>query len=115
MDRNGPPPGAVTFINRFTVTGDPEEFEAAFAKVAAFMTARPGILGHTLSRHLDEPGQYVNVAVWRDAGSLRAAVAHPDFGAHAGELRRLATSESDVYVERQRHLGGAGGRQGEAV
>ncbi|MEV7289282.1 antibiotic biosynthesis monooxygenase family protein [Streptomyces sp. NPDC093252] len=114
MERSGPPAGVVTFINRFTVTGDPQEFEAAFAKVASFMTAQPGILGYTLSRHAEQPGGYVNVALWENAGALRAAATHPDFGAHVGELRRLATSESDVYVERQRYLG-APAQQGGAV
>ncbi|MFD3735183.1 antibiotic biosynthesis monooxygenase family protein [Streptomyces sp. NPDC058632] len=114
MEHSGRPAGVVTFINRFTVSGDPQEFEAAFAKVASFMTAQPGILGYTLSRHAEKPGSYVNVALWQGAGALRAAAAHPDFGAHVGELRRLATSESDVYVERQRYLGDAT-QQGEAV
>ncbi|MEW2400568.1 antibiotic biosynthesis monooxygenase family protein [Streptomyces sp. NPDC046862] len=114
MEQSGRPAGVVTFINRFTVNGDPQEFEAAFAKVAAFMTAQPGILGYTLSRHAEQPGSYVNVALWQNAGALRAAAAHPDFRAHVGELRRLANSESDVYVERQHYLGDAT-RQSEAV
>ncbi|MCO1576063.1 antibiotic biosynthesis monooxygenase [Crossiella sp. SN42] len=95
----------VTFVNRFTVQGDPEEFERAFAQVAKFMADQPGIKGYTLSRHSEDPRQYVNIAVWTDAGALRAAVAHPEFGAHVGALRALAVSESDLYLERHAFVG----------
>ncbi|MET9390165.1 antibiotic biosynthesis monooxygenase family protein [Streptomyces sp. NPDC006624] len=99
--------GSVTFVNRFTVSGDPGDFEKAFARVADFMTAQPGILGYTLSRHADDPQRYVNIARWQDAAALRAAVGRPGFQEHVGELRKLAESTSELYVERQRYLDGA--------
>ncbi|MFC8870961.1 antibiotic biosynthesis monooxygenase family protein [Streptomyces sp. NPDC057148] len=97
--------GSVTFVNRFTVTGDPDDFEKAFARVAEFMTVQPGILGYTLSRDADDPQRYVNIARWKDAPALRAAVSRPGFQEHVAELRTLAESSSELYVERQRYLG----------
>ncbi|MGO1057032.1 antibiotic biosynthesis monooxygenase family protein [Crossiella sp. CA198] len=97
--------GGVTFVNRFTAKGDPEEFERAFAQVAKFMADQPGIKGYTLSRHSEDPQQYVNIALWEDAGALRAAVSHPEFGSHVGALRQLAVSTSDLYQDRHRVQG----------
>ncbi|MFJ1597392.1 antibiotic biosynthesis monooxygenase family protein [Streptomyces sp. NPDC088261] len=99
-------PTSVTFVNRFTVTGEPKEFEEAFSRTADFMTGQPGILGYTLSQDTEDPQRFVNIARWKNAQSLRAAVSNPDFQAHVGELRKLATSESRLYSERQRYLDG---------
>lgn len=97
----------VTFVNRFTVQGDPQEFERAFGRVGAFMEVQPGIIGYTLSRDISDPQRYVNIALWESADALQSAVEKPEFKAHVVELRRLAESESALYVERVRS--GAGG------
>ncbi|MFI2346159.1 antibiotic biosynthesis monooxygenase family protein [Streptomyces sp. NPDC019443] len=104
MANQGDRAGNVTFVNRFTVAGEPDDFEKVFARIAEFMTAQPGILGYTLSRHVDDPKRYVNIARWENVQALRAAVAEPDFQEHVRELRQLAESESELYVERQRYL-----------
>ncbi|WP_170181551.1 hypothetical protein [Haloactinospora alba] len=44
----------------------------------------------------------MNVALWASVEALRTAVRHPDFTAHVSELRRLADSDSEAYVERVR-------------
>ncbi|MEG8280493.1 antibiotic biosynthesis monooxygenase family protein [Streptomyces sp. AHA2] len=88
----------VTFINRFTVTGPPEEFERLFEDTSAFFHDRPGFLSHRLLRHSEQPGSYVNVAEWADTESFRAAVTHPDFAPHAAALRTLSTSEPNLYA-----------------
>jgi deoxynogalonate / 12-deoxyaklanonic acid monooxygenase len=94
----GPPGGdAVTFINRFTVHGSPEEFERRFADSCAFMAARAGYLGNTLLRHAQDPQAYVNIALWRDAQHFQRAVADPAFGPHRDALRALSASEPGLY------------------
>jgi monooxygenase len=95
--------GAVTFINRFAVHGSPDDFERAFAATSAFMSQQAGFLGHALLRHHDDDkhNHYVNVAAWRDAACLQAAVSHPDFAPHAAALRQLSTSEPNLYTLRQ--------------
>ncbi|MEU7467755.1 antibiotic biosynthesis monooxygenase family protein [Streptomyces sp. NPDC044984] len=100
--------GTVTFVNRFTLSGSAEDFEAAFAETAEFLCRRPGFRWHTLLVPTDtgrDPAdtrpQYVNIAVWDDEASFRAAVAHPDFPAHASALRALSTSEPTLYRQRQ--------------
>ncbi|MEU4532800.1 antibiotic biosynthesis monooxygenase family protein [Micromonospora ureilytica] len=89
--------GSVTFVNRFTVTAPAEEFERVFAETSTFMTEQDGFVRHTLLRHVEERGRYVNIAVWRDESSLRRAVACPQFQPHAAALRALSTSEPGIY------------------
>ncbi|MEV7138287.1 antibiotic biosynthesis monooxygenase family protein [Streptomyces tauricus] len=98
--------GAVTFVNTFTVHAEPEVFEKEFARTSEFMARQPGFVRHTLSRHAERPGQYVNVAEWRDVASFRAAVSHADFQPHAGALRALAESRPELYLARLRRDGG---------
>ncbi|GAA2248258.1 hypothetical protein GCM10010145_14370 [Streptomyces ruber] len=100
--------GSVMFVNRFTLSGSAEDFEAAFAGTAEFLCRRPGFRWHTLlvpaetgHRAAGTRPQYVNVAVWDDEASFRAALAHPNFPAHAAALRALSTSEPALYRHRQ--------------
>jgi quinol monooxygenase YgiN len=95
----------ITFVNRFTLNGAPEDFERTFTETAEFIRKQPGLLRYTLSRDVGEPNNYVNIALWEDAQSLRAVVAHPEFAAHAQSLRALATSEGAVYTERLSFVG----------
>lgn len=91
---------AVTFINRFTVHGSPEEFERTFRLSCVFMAEQDGYLGNTLLRHLDDEHQYVNIARWRDVQDFRQAVTHPSFDSHRGALRALAVGEPGLYRPR---------------
>ncbi|MEU3838543.1 antibiotic biosynthesis monooxygenase family protein [Streptomyces sp. NPDC028635] len=88
----------ITFINRFTVTGPPEEFERAFERTSAFFGTRPGFVRHRLLKHADDPATYVNVAEWQDRDSFEQAVRHPDFAAHRAALRALSTGEPGIYT-----------------
>ncbi|MES9523799.1 antibiotic biosynthesis monooxygenase family protein [Streptomyces capoamus] len=97
--------GAVTFVNTFTVHAEPEVFEREFARTSEFMARQPGFVRHTLSRHTERPGQYVNVAEWQDVASFRAAVSHADFQPHAGALRALSESRPELYRARLRRDG----------
>ncbi|MFJ7075920.1 antibiotic biosynthesis monooxygenase family protein [Streptomyces sp. NPDC098781] len=97
--------GTVTFVNTFTLHVEPEVFEKEFARTSEFMARQPGFVRHTLSRHTERPGQYVNVAEWQDVASFRAAVSHADFKPHASALRALSESRPELYVARLRRDG----------
>lgn len=95
--------GVVTFVNTFTVTGSSQEFERAFADISDFMAAQPGFLQYTLSKHVDpaRANEYVNIALWTDIQSWKAAIAAPGFSNHAKEIRALATNVANLYEPRQ--------------
>lgn len=98
--RNLPPTGRVTLVNTFTLSSSPEEFERAFASTAKFFAEQPGFLDHQLTRQVDEPEVYVNIARWQDEASLRSAVALPEFSEHVQALGALASSESRICADR---------------
>src|SRR4026209_1775062 len=72
----------ITFVNRFTVNGAHEDFERAFNETAEFIRRQPGRLRYTLSRDVRDANQYINVAYWDNAESLKTVLAHPDFAGH---------------------------------
>jgi quinol monooxygenase YgiN len=90
----------IVFVNGFTLHCSHEEFERAFAETATFLEKQPGLIGYTLSRSIDRPDHYVNIAYWRDAESLRAAAAQPAFQAHAEALRTLSSREHTFFAPR---------------
>jgi heme-degrading monooxygenase HmoA len=97
----------ITFVNRFTVNGASEDFERAFNETADFIRRQPGLLRYTLSRDVRDSSQYINVAHWDTAESLKVVLAHPDFASHAATLRSLATSEGTLYDDRIAYEGQA--------
>ncbi|MCX4766676.1 antibiotic biosynthesis monooxygenase [Streptomyces sp. NBC_01275] len=103
--------GTVTFVNTFTVHAEPEVFEKEFARTSEFMARQPGFVRHTLSQHAERPGEYVNVAEWRDLAAFRAAVSHTDFAPHAGALRALAESRPELYAARLHRAAAAAPRR----
>ncbi|MEV6557651.1 antibiotic biosynthesis monooxygenase family protein [Nocardia sp. NPDC051756] len=94
--------GVVTFVNTFTVTSDPQDFERVFADISEFMAAQPGFLQFTLSKHVDAARghEYVNIALWTDVQSWRDAIAAPGFADHAKEIRARATNVANLYEPR---------------
>ncbi|MBB5802213.1 monooxygenase [Saccharothrix ecbatanensis] len=107
-----PDASEITFVNRFTVHAEPEEFERVFADTAAFMTRQPGFVQHTLVRHAVKPDSYVNIARWRSEADLQLAVRQPEFQAHAAVLRTVSTSEPNVYRPVQERVSGGDGPGG---
>ncbi|MFE7447481.1 antibiotic biosynthesis monooxygenase family protein [Streptomyces chartreusis] len=87
----------LVFINRFTVSGDPLEFERAFAETAAHLARQPGFIRYRLVRSTQDPNSYANVAEWETAAALREALRGPEFDDHARRLRELAQSEPQFY------------------
>jgi deoxynogalonate / 12-deoxyaklanonic acid monooxygenase len=95
------PHDAVTFINRFAVHSSADEFEAAFARTAAFLAGQEGFIDYTLLRSDDSDQHYVNVARWDSVALFRRALAHSDFSEHAAALRAVSTSQPQLYTVRQ--------------
>ncbi|MGC4864910.1 antibiotic biosynthesis monooxygenase family protein [Micromonospora sp. DT53] len=95
--------GVVTFVNTFSVHGSPDDFERVFADISEFMASQPGFIQYTLSRHIDADKQnrFVNIALWTDVESWRNAITHPEFEAHAKEIRTRCTNEANMYTPRQ--------------
>ena len=87
-----------TFINRFTVSGDPVEFERVLAKLHGFMKAQPGYGSHQLYRSKKDPQIYVEIAHWDAPEAHRAAVSSVGFAAWIDELRQLTTADPAPFV-----------------
>ncbi|AHI01181.1 4-coumarate--CoA ligase family protein [Kutzneria viridogrisea] len=87
----------VTFITKFTVKGDPAEFERVFKEHSEFMKAQPGFVGFQMVRSLRTPTVYVNIGQWADADAHRAVVSNPEFQEHAKAMRELVEVEADLY------------------
>jgi long-chain acyl-CoA synthetase len=87
----------VILINRFTLSGSPEQFEEAFEESAVFMRAQPGFIRHTLVKSLRNPNSYVNIAQWEDAEAHIKVVHSPEFAEHVQSLAKVATADPDLY------------------
>lgn len=93
----------VVFVNTFQLTGTAEDFERVFTETAAFLCAQPGFLSHRLVRSRNEPGRYLNIALWESEEALRNATSLPEFRDHGRKLREVADSDPqffDTVVER---------------
>jgi heme-degrading monooxygenase HmoA len=72
--------GEIVLINTFRVAaGQESSFLAGWTQAAAALGRHPGLLRATMHRGLAGSPLWVNVAVWRSAGELRAALADPAF------------------------------------
>lgn len=87
----------VILINRFTVTGDAEEFERVFEASSEFMVNQPGFQSHQLVRSLRNPTSYVNIALWESPQAHQAVVRSSGFAEHIAQLAKVATAEPDLY------------------
>ncbi|GLZ36606.1 antibiotic biosynthesis monooxygenase family protein [Actinokineospora sp. NBRC 105648] len=81
------------FINRYTVTGDVEEFRRLLGRLSAYMRAQPGFAAHRLYRSARDERVFVEVAVWNDPVAHRAALAGEGFQVPVSELRKHATAD----------------------
>ena len=90
----GPP--VVTMVNKFSVFGDPDEFERVWMASADFMRTQPGFRNFRLMRSVMDPLVYVNIAEWESAEDHHRVLQGPDFQAHIKELAALATPEPNL-------------------
>lgn len=86
----------VTLVNRFTVFGEPDEFERIWKSSSDFMRRQPGFISFRLVRSITDPKTYINIAEWADAESHRRVTGGPDFGKHIAELRALSHPDPNL-------------------
>ncbi|MFE0315507.1 antibiotic biosynthesis monooxygenase family protein [Streptomyces albogriseolus] len=89
----------VTFVNKLTVHGDPDEFAAVRARLTAYMAAQPGYAGHRTLRHAGDPAVHLEIAEWESAAAHRAAVTSEEFQRLVAGLRPLVTAEPALYED----------------
>ena len=98
-----------TMVNKFTVFGDPEEFEEVWLSSADFMRDQQGFVGFRLLRSVMDPLVYINVAEWATVEDHQRVLQGPDFQSHIKELAALATPEPNLCTVVAEATGGAGG------
>ncbi|MEU5464619.1 antibiotic biosynthesis monooxygenase family protein [Streptomyces althioticus] len=89
----------VTFVNKLTVHGDPDEFAAVRARLTAYMAAQPGYVAHRTLRHAGDPAVHLEIAEWESAAAHRAAVTGEEFQRLVAELKPLVTAEPGLYED----------------
>lgn len=87
----------VTFVNKLTVHGDHDTFLEVRARLTAFMSARPGYVGHRHLRKLGADVVYLELAEWEDAAAHRAAFATEEFQRLIAQLKPLVSAEPAMY------------------
>ncbi|WP_432158443.1 MULTISPECIES: AMP-binding protein [unclassified Streptomyces] len=85
------------FVNRFTVTGDPEEFERLLGKITDYMAGQPGFRSYRLYRSVKDPAVYVETAEWADAAAHQQAIGGEGFRGPVMEVMKLAQAEPGPY------------------
>ncbi|GHE92558.1 hypothetical protein GCM10018785_68430 [Streptomyces longispororuber] len=85
------------FINRYTVTGDVEEFRRLLGMLSAYMREQPGFAAHRLYRSARDERTFVEIAEWTDPEAHRAALAGEGFQGPVAELRKLATADPSPF------------------
>ncbi len=88
----------ITFVTRFTVKGDPAEFERVFKDHSEFMRQQPGFVHFEFLRSARDPNVYVNIGRWESAEAQRRVVQSEEFQAHASAMRALVDVDADVYT-----------------
>jgi long-chain acyl-CoA synthetase len=83
-------------VNKFTVTGNPDEFERIWTDSSEFMRHQPGFVSFRLVRSVSQPGVYFNIAEWADVAAHERVVRSPAFQSHITELARLAKPEPSM-------------------
>lgn len=86
----------VTLINKFTVSGNAEDFERLWKASSEFMLDQPGFISFRLVRSLADRSVYFNVAEWADAESHIRVMRGPGFQTHLAELATVARAEPSL-------------------
>ncbi len=89
---------AVTLVNRFHVhSGDIDAFTSIWTAIAKYMEKQDGFVSTRFSRSLDDPTDFVNVAIWDDEASFRKALAREEFRLLSQPIAKLATSAPELF------------------
>jgi quinol monooxygenase YgiN len=63
------------------------------------LAARPGFIGGSLGRAVDDPRQWLLVTEWRDVGSYRRALGHYDVKVNATPLLARAIEQPSAFEQ----------------
>ncbi|KRF15459.1 antibiotic biosynthesis monooxygenase [Nocardioides sp. Soil797] len=88
-------------VNRFRVDegagGSGEAFRADLEATHALLAARPGYVGGTIGRNVDEPELWVLTTQWVNVGAYRRALSSYDVKVGAVPLLSRAVDEPSAY------------------
>ena len=86
-------------VTRYRVSEDDVEFHPQARVALAALAARPGCLGGTVGRNLDEPELWLLSTSWRTVGDYRRALSHPDVKVRAVPLMYRCIDEPSAYED----------------
>lgn len=86
----------VTFVNRFTVTGDEDEFKRLLSEVTGYMKRQPGFLSYQLYRSMQDPKVYVETGEWQDSAAHQNALRGNEFQQIVQQLVQHASARIDI-------------------
>ncbi|WP_433547530.1 antibiotic biosynthesis monooxygenase family protein [Streptomyces sp. CA-294286] len=89
------PRSPLTVVNRFTVKGDPADFEEGFREHCQFLRARDGFAFLVTLRLLERDHVYVHLGHWHALGAFLDTVREPDFQDQVRRLGPLVDTEAD--------------------
>ncbi|MGK5550309.1 AMP-binding protein [Actinomadura kijaniata] len=94
------------FINKFTVTGDVEEFHRVLGVINEYINEQPGFRAHRLYQSTTDPRVYVETSEWEDAAAHRQATSGEEFLTHVKQIMRLATADPGPFELVREHAKG---------
>ena len=85
-------------VNRFRVPdAESDSFRAGLEVARAALAARPGYVGGTIGRNLDEPDLWVLTTTWEHVGAYRRALSSYEVKLNAVPLLSRALDEPSAY------------------
>ena len=84
-------------VTRFRVPADDAQFRRQAQEVLELLMSKPGNIGGTLGRNVDDAELWVLSTTWRNTGSYRRALGSPDVKANAWPLLYRALDEPSAY------------------
>jgi quinol monooxygenase YgiN len=88
----------VLVVSRFRVpAADADTFRVGIDAAHAALAARPGYLGGTVGRNVDDPELWVLTTRWEHVGAYRRALSSYDVKLHAVPLLSLAIDEPSAF------------------
>jgi hypothetical protein len=86
-------------VTRYEVPADDLDFHPQARMALAALADRPGCLGGTVGRNLDEPHLWILATSWATVGAYRRALSHPDVKVGAVPLMYRCIDEPSAYEE----------------
>ncbi|MYW97965.1 antibiotic biosynthesis monooxygenase [Amycolatopsis rubida] len=84
-------------VNRYTVSGDAEEFDRLLREVNRHMSAQPGFHVYRLYRSESEPKVYLETSQWETAEQHRAAMTQDGFWGPVKKIGEIAAVEPGSF------------------